>query len=134
MLNNIVLMGRFVRDPEVRTTQFGGTMASFTLAVDRDIKDKDGKRATDFIDVVTFSKTAEFVGKNFTKGRMALLEGRLQSRDWTDKHGNKRKSFEVNAHSVYFGDSKPAEGSNSIPSAPDTSTFEELKNDEELPF
>ena len=132
MLNNIVLMGRFVRDPEVRTTQFGVTMASFTLAVERDIKDKEGKRGTDFIEGVTFSKTAEFVGKNFTKGRMALLEGRLQSRFWTDKQGNKRKSFEVNAHSVYFGDSKPAEGSNSIPAKDEQ--FVPVEDDAELPF
>lgn len=112
MLNHIVIMGRLTRDPELRHTQSGTAVASFTLAVDRDFKDKQtGERATDFIDVVAWRATGEFASKYFTKGRMAVVEGRLQIRDWTDKEGNKRRSAEVIADSVYFGDSKREGGS-----------------------
>ena len=107
MLNRIILMGRLTRDPELRHTQTGTAVASFTLAVDRDFKDRSsGERATDFIDVVAWRQTGEFVSRYFTKGRMAMVEGRLQMRDWTDKDGNKRRSAEVVAENVYFGDSK----------------------------
>ena len=107
MLNKIVLMGRLTRDPELRHTQAGAAVASFTLAVDRDFKDKQsGDKTTDFIDVVVWRQIAEFVSRYFTKGRMAVVEGRLQLRDWTDKDGNKRRSAEVVAENVYFGDSK----------------------------
>ena len=107
MLNKIFLMGRLTRDPELRRTQTGTPVASFTLAVDRDFKDRStGERATDFIDVVAWRQTGEFVSRYFTKGRMAVVEGRLQIRDWTDKDGNKRRSAEVVADNVYFGDSK----------------------------
>ena len=107
MLNRIILMGRLTRDPELRHTQTGTAVASFTLAVDRDFKDRNsGERATDFIDVVAWRQTGEFVSRYFTKGRMAVVEGRLQMRDWTDKDGNKRRSAEVVADTVYFGDSK----------------------------
>lgn len=107
MLNKIFIMGRLVRDPELRRTQSGTPVASFTLAVDRDFKDKQtGERTTDFIDVVAWRSTGEFVSRYFSKGRMAVVEGRLQFRDWTDKDGNKRRSAEVLASSVYFGDSK----------------------------
>lgn len=107
MLNKIILMGRLPRDPELRHTQSGTAVASFTLAVDRDFKDKStGEKATDWIDVVAWRNTAEFVSRHFTKGRMAVVEGRLQLRDWTDREGNKRRSAEVVAESVYFGDSK----------------------------
>ena len=107
MLNHIVIMGRLARDPELRRTQAGVPVASFRLAVDRDFKDKNtGERATDFIDVVAWRQTGEFVTRYFTKGRMAVVEGRLQIRDWTDKEGNKRRSAEVVADNVYFGDSK----------------------------
>ena len=107
MLNKIILMGRLTRDPELRHTQTGTAVASFSLAVDRDFKDKaTGERSTDFIDVVAWRQTAEFVSRYFTKGRMAVVEGRLQIRDWTDKDGNKRRSAEVVADNVYFGDSK----------------------------
>ena len=107
MLNRIILMGRLTRDPELRHTQTGTAVASFSLAVDRDFKDRNsGERATDFIDIVAWRQTAEFVSRYFTKGRMAVVEGRLQMRDWTDKDGNKRRSAEVVADSVYFGDSK----------------------------
>lgn len=100
-------MGRLTRDPELRRTQNGTAVASFTLAVDRDFKDKaTGERSTDFIDVVAWRQTGEFVTRYFSKGRMAVVEGRLQIRDWTDKDGNKRRTAEIVADQVYFGDSK----------------------------
>ena len=111
MLNKVFIMGRLTRDPELRRTQTGTPVASFTLAVDRDFKDKEtGERATDFVDVVAWRSTGEFVSRYFTKGRMAVVEGRLQMRDWTDKDGNKRRTAEVVADQVYFGDSKKDEG------------------------
>ena len=107
MLNRIILMGRLTRDPELRHTQTGTPVASFSLAVDRDFKDKTtGEKATDFIDIVAWRQTAEFVSRFFTKGRLAVVEGRLQIRDWTDRDGGKRRSAEVIAENVYFGDSK----------------------------
>ena len=107
MLNRIILMGRLTRDPELRHTQTGTAVASFSLAVDRDFKDRNtGEKATDFIDIVAWRQTAEFVSRYFTKGRMAVVEGRLQIRAWTDKEGGKRRSAEVVADNVYFGDSK----------------------------
>ena len=107
MLNHIVLMGRLTRDPELRRTGSGIAVASFRLAVDRDFGPKDGaERETDFIDIVAWRSTAEFVSKYFTKGRMAVVEGRLQIRDWTDRDGGKRRSAEVIADNVYFGDSR----------------------------
>ena len=133
MLNKIILMGRLTRDPELRRTQSGTAVASFTLAVDRDYKPQDGERETDFIDIVAWRGTGEFVSKYFSKGRMAVVEGRLQVRDWTDKDGNKRRSTEVVADNVYFGDSKrsesgtPAETSGELQEVP-----EEEKG--ELPF
>ena len=109
MLNRIVLMGRLTRDPELRKTQSDTPVCSFSLAVDRDYKKDGEKKETDFIDIVAWRATAEFVSKFFTKGRMAVVEGRLQVRDWTDKEGNKRRSAEINADNVYFGDSRPAQ-------------------------
>ena len=107
MLNHIVLMGRLTRDPELRYTQSQIPVASFSLAVDRDFGGRDGgERQTDFIDIVAWRSTAEFVSKYFTKGSMAVVSGRLQIRDWTDKEGGKRRSAEVIADNVYFGDSK----------------------------
>lgn len=106
MLNHIVIMGRLTRDPELRRTASGIAMASFTLAVDRDYSGQSGERETDFIDVVAWRNTAEFVSKYFAKGRMAVVSGRLQIRPWTDKDGNKRRSAEVIADSIYFGDSR----------------------------
>ena len=107
MLNHIVIMGRLTRDPELRRTGSGIAVASFTLAVDRDFSPKDGgERETDFIDCVAWRQTGEFVSKYFTKGRMAVVSGRLQIRNWNDKDGNKRRSAEVVADNVYFGDSK----------------------------
>ena len=107
MLNHIVIMGRLARDPELRRTGSGIAVTSFRLAVDRDFAPKDGgERETDWIDCVAWRQTGEFVSKYFTKGRMAIVSGRLQIRNWTDKDGNKRSSAEVVAENVYFGDSK----------------------------
>ena len=110
MLNHIVLMGRLTRDVELRRTGSGVAVASFTIACDRDFSGKDsGEKETDFIDVVAWRNTAEFASKYFTKGRMAVVSGRLQIRNWTDKEGNKRRTAEVVADNVYFGDSKKDE-------------------------
>lgn len=107
MLNHIVIMGRMVRDPELRRTGSGVPVASFTLAVDRDFgKNENGEKETDFIDCVAWRSTGEFVSKYFTKGRMAVVSGRLQIRKWQDKEGNNRYTAEVVADNVYFGDSK----------------------------
>ena len=106
MLNKIFIMGRLPRDPELRRTQSGTPVTSFSLAVDRDYKTQSGEKETDFIDVVAWRATAEFVAKYFTKGRMAVVEGRLQIRAWQDKEGNNRRSAEVVADNVYFGDSR----------------------------
>lgn len=128
MLNHITLMGRLTKEPELRKTQSGVSVTSFTLAVDLDFKSGDEKQ-TDFIDIVAWRSTAEFVSKYFAKGRMAVVSGRLQIRDWQDKDGNKRRSAEVVADNVYFGDSKR-----------DTDTtftepeLTELEDDGELPF
>lgn len=153
MLNHIVLMGRLTRDPELRRTGSGIAVASFTLAVDRDFGSCDGgEKETDFIDIVAWRSTAEFVSKYFAKGRMAVVSGRLQMRKWSDKEGNKRVSAEVVADNVYFGDSKrdgaaPAGQQNGfnqsyVPAAPASfsgaapaSDFAMLEDDDsELPF
>lgn len=111
MLNRVIVMGRLARDPELKHTQSGTAVVSFSIAVDRDFKDKNtGERTTDRINVVAWRATAEFVGRYFTKGRMVVVDGRLQTRDWTDKDGNKRYATEVVAESVYFGDSKRDSG------------------------
>ncbi len=157
MLNHIVLMGRLTRDPELRHTGTGTAVASFALAVDRDFQSKDSaEKAVDFIDIVAWRNTAEFVSKYFTKGRMAVVSGRLQIRNWTDKEGNKRRSAEVVADNIYFGDSKrdnssgyseygsysgsqggysaPAQSGFSAPAQP-TNDFSMLDtNDSDLPF
>lgn len=141
MLNRIILMGRMTRDPELRHTQSGTAVAFFSLAVDRDFKDKQtGEKTADFIDVVAWRSTAEFVSRYFTKGRMAVVEGRLQIRDWTDNEGNKRRSAEVVADSIYFGDSKrdvdTANTSGIYSAKPmEQDSFAELSDDDgELPF
>ena len=142
MLNKIFIMGRLPRDPELRRTQNGTAVTSFTLAVDRDFKNADGTKDTDFIDVVAWRNTAEFVSKYFTKGRMAVVEGRLQLRDWTDKDGNKRRNAEVLADNIYFGDSKK-EGDSSggykaagkaVDVEPEAGDFAEVEDDGDLPF
>ena len=107
MLNHIVVMGRLTRDPELRYTQSQLPVTSFTVAVDRDFGGRDGgEKQTDFIDCVAWRNTAEFVSKYFTKGSMAVVSGRLQIRDWTDREGGKRRSAEIVADNVYFGESK----------------------------
>ena len=149
MLNHIVIMGRLTRDPELRRTGTGVAVASFTVAVDRDFgKNENGEKETDFIDCVAWRQTGEFVSKYFTKGRMAVVSGRLQIRSWTDKDGNKRRTAEVVADNVYFGDSKregestgsyaapsaPAFGGYSAPAASPASDFGMLDDDASLPF
>ena len=150
MLNRIVIMGRLTRDPELRRTQNGTPVTSVRLAVDRDFKSQDGTKQADFFDVVAWRQTAEFVSKYFTKGRMAIVEGRLQSRDWQDKDGNKRTSIEIVADNFYFGDSRrdaqggdyaaPAYAPPAYASpaesytAPADGGFAELEEDGELPF
>ena len=130
MLNRIIVMGRMTRDPELRRTNRGTAVASFTVAVDRDFKSQSGEKETDFIDVVVWRNTAEFVSKYFSKGRMAVVEGRLQLRDWTDKDGNKRRSAEIVADSVYFGDSKRDGGETVEPKG----GFSEIEDAGDLPF
>ena len=154
MLNKVIIMGRLVKDPELRRTQSGTAVTSFRIAVDRDFKSQDGSKQADFFDVVAWRNTAEFVSKYFTKGRMAVVEGRLQTRDWTDREGGKRVATEIVADNIYFGDSKrdaesagPYSGGYSAPSggrspapsgfgAPDMGDqFAELSDDDgELPF
>lgn len=142
MLNKIFIMGRLTRDPELRRTQNGTAVTSFTMAVDRDFKNADGTKDTDFIDVVAWRNTAEFVSKYFGKGRMAVVEGRLQLRDWTDKDGNKRRNAEVLADNIYFGDSKN-EGNSSggykpagkaVDVEPEAGDFAEVEDDGDIPF
>ena len=124
MLNHIVIMGRLTRDPELRRTGSGVAVTSFSLAVDRDFGGREGgERETDFIDCVAWRQTGEFVSKYFTKGRMAVVSGRLQIRNWTDKDGNKRRTAEVVADNVYFGDSKRDGDSGSSYSAPAGNSF-----------
>ncbi len=164
MLNHIVIMGRLTRDPELRTTQAGVSVASFTVAVDRDFGGRDGgERQTDFIDCVAWRQTGEFVSKYFHKGSMIVVSGRLQSRKWQDRDGNNRTNWEINADNVYFGESRASANSNGgsysrddnsysnnsysnsgsygsydggrQSSAPAASTFSELDDgDGELPF
>ena len=154
MLNHITIMGRLTRDPELRYTQSQTPVASFTLAVDRDFGGRDGaEKQTDFIDCVAWRQTAEFVSKYFTKGSMAVVSGRLQIRDWTDREGGKRRSAEVVVDNMYFGESRRRDGDSSDnrsssysssyssagsagrSSAPAASAFSELDDgDGELPF
>ena len=160
MLNHITLMGRLTRDPELRRTGTGVAVASFSIAVDRDFGGRDGgEKKTDFIDCVAWRQTGEFISKYFTKGRMIVVEGRLEMRDWTDKDGNKRRNAEVIVANAYFGDSKrdgdagnayggntygagsysapaaPSYGSYAAPAAPSASDFAMLDDDDaQLPF
>ena len=150
MLNHITIMGRLTRDPEIRYTQSQTPVTSFTLAVDRDFGGRDGgERQTDFIDCVAWRQTAEFVSKYFTKGSMAVVSGRLQIRDWTDREGGKRRSAEVVVDNIYFGESKRRDGGDvrsesrpayqssyeSVSPSMGASAFSELGDDDgELPF
>jgi single-strand DNA-binding protein len=138
MLNHITIMGRLVRDPELRRTGSGIPVASFTVAVDRDFADKNtGDRETDFIDCVAWRGTGEFVDRNFTKGSMIVVSGRLQIRGWTDKDGNKRRTAEIVADNVYFGESRSDSAPKATPmySAPGVSDYAMLEDDDaQLPF
>ena len=158
MLNHITIMGRLTRDPELRRTGSGVAVASFTVAVDRDFGGRDGgERETDFIDCVAWRQTGEFVSKYFTKGSMIVVSGRLQIRGWTDKDGNKRRTAEVVADNVYFGESKrnseggnayggntyggnsynapaPSYGGYSAPAAPASDFAMLVDDDAQLPF
>lgn len=133
MLNHIVLQGRLTRDPELRRTQSGTAVASFAIAVERDVKDQNGERQTDFIDCVAWRGTAEHLSKFFRKGSMAIISGRLEQRDWTDKEGNKRRNAEVVVGSVYFGESKKSADAETISGA-GAENFAELSDEEQLPF
>lgn len=148
-MNHIVLMGRLTRDPELRHTQSGTAVASFTLAVDRPFGNREGNdRQADFIDIVAWRNTAEFVSKYFTKGQMVAVHGRLQIRDWNDKDGNKRRTAEVVADNVYFAESKKSRDASGFSAAParndydsrysapvSGSDFAELDEDDgDLPF
>ena len=145
MLNHITIMGRLTRDPELRRTGSGIAVASFTLAVDRDFPNKEtGEKETDFIDCVAWRQTGEFVSKYFTKGRMAVVSGRLQIRKWLNDQGENRYSTEVVADNVYFGDSKREGNTGNTPTpapsytppvTPDASDFALLDDDDaQLPF
>lgn len=136
MLNHITIMGRLTRDPELRRTGSGVAVTSFTLAVDRDFAPNGGEKETDFIDCVAWRQTGEFVDKYFSKGSMAVVSGRLQIRSWTDKDGNKRRSAEVVADNVYFGDSKRSESYTGTTTSNDSSSDFVLipDDDEQLPF
>ena len=152
MLNHIIIMGRLTRDPEIKYTQSNTPVASFSLAVERDFGGRDGgEKQTDFIDCTAWRQTAEFVSKYFAKGSMAVVSGRLQIREWNDREGNKRRSAEVVADNIYFGESKRRDGGDnrgasnfapkheppatSAPTAqPAEPTFTELADESELPF
>ena len=138
MLNHIVLMGRLTRDPELRRTGSGVAVTSFTIAVDRDFGGQDGQKETDFFDCVAWRQTGEFVSKYFAKGRMAVVSGRLQIRSWNDKDGNKRRTAEVIAENVYFGDSKSDSDntrSTTYAPAPSAPAYTQIEDeDAQLPF
>ena len=152
MLNHIIIMGRMTRDPEIKYTQSNTPVASFSLAVERDFGGRDGgEKQTDFIECTAWRQTAEFVSKYFAKGSMAVVSGRLQIREWNDREGNKRRSAEVVADNIYFGESKRRDGGDnrgasnfapkheppatSAPTAqPADPTFTELADESELPF
>ena len=140
MLNKIVLQGRLCYDPELRHTQSGAAVSSFTLAVDRDFKSHSGERETDFVNCTAWKSVAEFTARYFSRGRMAIVEGRLQSRKYTDKDGNNRTAYEVVASSVYFGDSKKESdhldklADDAAPVAPAGEFAELTEDDGELPF
>lgn len=137
-MNTVCLMGRLTRDPELRHTQGGTAVASFTLAVYRGKGKSDGERITDFIDCVAWKGTAEIISKYFARGQMAAVEGRIQVRDWTDKDGNKRKSTEVVVSKIFFADSKKSREGASQATEYTSQEFEEFaaddEDDDDLPF
>lgn len=135
MLNTCTFMGRFVRDPELRTTSGGKSVTSFTIACERDFRGSDGEKVSDFIDCVSWNATAEYIARNFAKGKMAVVTGSLQIRDWTDKNGNKRRNAEIQVSNIYFADSKKDEYT--APQYPQQNNeFQEIEEEEQtdLPF
>ena len=135
MLNRICIMGRITRDLELRRTQDGTAVTSFTVAVDDDFKSKaTGEKKTYFLDVVAWRQQAEFACQYLSKGRMVVVEGKLTVRDWTDKDGNKRRSAEIVADSVYFGDSKRDGVDNPGYAPAPSSGFSEIEDDGDFPF
>lgn len=143
MLNHITIGGRLTRDPELRNTSSNIPVATFAIACDRDFKDGNGEKATDFIDIVCWRATAEFAAKYFAKGRMAIVSGRLQIRPWTDKDGHKRTSAEVVADNIYFGDSKRDDGNSygggqsyggTRPVNVQANDYDQLADDDQFPF
>lgn len=143
MLNKAIIIGRLTRDPELRYTQSNVPVCSFSLAVERDRKDQNGNRQTDFIDCVAWNKQAEFVSQWFSKGKMAIVVGRIQSRNWQDKNGNKRTSIEVNCDEITFGESKKSEihasesNSSNVPQSyevPENDFTELSESDDDVPF
>lgn len=134
MLNKVFMQGRLVADPELRHTPNGVAVASFRIAVDRDFKDKSGERQADFVNVIAWRATAEFVSKFFSKGRMAIVEGKLQSRNYEDKDGNKRYALDVVADNVYFGDSKKDQVAEKEPEFQPPQFTEYQDDDGDLPF
>lgn len=140
-LNKIIVMGRIVNDIELKKTQSGVEVCSFKVACDRDFKSADGKKECDFIPVVAWRNTASFLAKYFGKGRMVVVDGKLQSRQWTDKNNNRRTEWEIQAENVYFADSKQSNGGgqNNVVAAQETANneFAEIEDDfseENLPF
>lgn len=134
MLNTCTFMGRFVRDPELRTTSSGKSVTSFTIACDRDFRGSDGEKVADFIDCVAWNAAAEFISRNFAKGKMAVVTGSLQFRDWTDKNGNKRRNAEIQVSNIYFADSKKEDYAPQYPQQ--NNEFQEIEDEEpgNLPF
>lgn len=135
MLNRCIIMGRLTYDPELRHTQAGKSVTSITLAVDRDFKGKNGEKETDFIDIVAWSNIAEFVSNYFKKGDMAIVSGRLQSRRWEDRDGNKRTAIEIVAENIYFcGPKKSQQEQNFNQLADAVDKFQEIEDQGNLPF
>lgn len=134
MLNKVFMQGRLVADPELRHTPNGVAVASFRIAIDRDFKDKSGERQADFVNVIAWRADAEFVSKFFSKGRMAIVEGKLQSRNYEDKDGNKRYALEVVADNIYFGDSKRDQEPEKEPEYQPPQLTDYQDDDGELPF
>lgn len=132
MLNRVILMGRLTADPEHKQTPSGVSVTSFSIAVERNFADKEGNRTTDFINIVAWRNTADFICKYFAKGRMIAIEGSIQTRRYEDQSGNKRTAFEVLAEQVYFADSKSGGAEGGAPASkpasfPTPSSFEEPK-------
>ena len=137
MLNKVVIMGRLCATPELRRTQNGTPVVSFCVAVDRDFKDKQtGEKVTDFVDIVAWQKTAEMVAQYFGKGQMIIVSGRLQIREWTDQEGNRHKTAEVIADSVYFGEPKRSNNGDvgALQDRISAAGFTEIEDDDKLPF